>query len=145
MSAFGYSKMSQNAIAAMSYLASQYADASARASSAEIGEARKLPKPLVAKVLTQLSQAGYVSGTPGPNGGYRLACNPDEISFYDIVCQFDTVDDTIPCPFGSGYCPNENPCPVHDKIAHMRESIASFLKETNFGSFTEEDLQQAGL
>jgi Rrf2 family protein len=90
MSAFGYSKMSQNAIAAMSYLAGQHADASARASSAEIGEARELPKPLVAKVLTQLSQAGYVSGTPGPNGGYRLACNPYEISFYDIVSQFDT-------------------------------------------------------
>ena len=136
MSAFGYSKMSQNAIAAMSYLSGSYSDESARASSAEIAEARELPKALVAKVLTLLSQAGFVTGAPGPNGGYRLAHDPGKISFYDIVSHFDPVENAVPCPFGSDYCPNKKPCPVHDEIVAVRESVANFLKQTNFSSFT---------
>ena len=139
MSAFGYSKMAQNAIAAMSYLAGQFADEDARANSAEIAAARGLSQSLVAKVLTMLSQAGYVSGAPGPKVGYRLARQPETITFFDIVSHFDPVDEALPCPFGDGYCPNDNPCPLHDQLAARRGSIEQFLKETNFGAFTESD------
>ncbi len=135
MSAFGYSKMSQNAIAAMSYLAGHYADEESRFSSAQVAQARNLPQTLVAKVLTSLSQAGYVHGAPGPNGGYRLAREPETISFYDVVSHFDRIDEQFPCPFGADYCPNDNPCPIHDDLAAMRESVEKFLKETHFGSF----------
>ncbi len=135
MGAFGYNKMAQNAIAAMSYLAEQFADGESRFSSAQIAEARQLPQTLVAKVLTALSQAGYVIGAPGPNGGYRLATEPSSISFYDVVKHFDRVDDNFQCPFGDDYCPNDNPCPVHDVMVSMRESVEKFLRETHFGSF----------
>ena len=135
MSTFGYSKMSQNAIAAMSFLAGQYEDKSALASSAQVAKARDLPKAIVAKVLTQLSQAGYVTGSPGPKGGYRLARDPQSISFYDVVSYFDPINDSFPCPFGADYCPNDNPCPLHDDMVHMRESVEEFLKTTRFGKF----------
>ena len=127
--------MSQNAIAAMSYLAEHFADEESRLSSAQIAEGRALAQTLVAKVLTTLSQAGYVTGSPGPNGGYRLARDPSTISFYDVVSHFDRVDDSFPCPFGIDYCPNDNPCPLHDDLAAMRESVESFLKQTHFGTF----------
>ena len=135
MSAFGYSKMAQNAIAAVSYLAAEYADPAVRSSSAQIAQARDLPQALVAKVLTLLSQANHVTGSPGPNGGYRLARSPDKITFHDIVSHFDPVNDAFPCPFGKDYCPNEHPCPTHDQLVIMRESVERFLKETHFGSF----------
>ncbi len=130
--------MSQNAIAAMSYLAAQYSDASSLARSATIAEARNLPQTLVAKILTILSQAGYVKGSPGPKGGYRLARAPETISFHDIVTHFDPSPTPFPCPFGENYCPSDNPCPVHDEIVAMRESADSFLKDTHFGSFVVE-------
>ncbi len=138
MAGIGYSKMSQNAIAAMSYLAAQYPDHESLARSATIAEARDLPQTLVAKILTILSQAGYVQGSPGPKGGYRLARPPETITFHDIVAQFDPASDPYPCPFGAGYCPNDNPCPVHDELVAMRESSESFLKNTHFGSFVVE-------
>ena len=129
--------MSQNAIAAMSCLAEGYPDEASRLSSAQIASARKLPQTLVAKVLTTLSQAGYVIGSPGPNGGYRIARDPSAISFYDVVSHFDRMDDAFPCPFGAGYCPNDNPCPVHDEMAAMRDSVEKFLRETHFGTFVK--------
>lgn len=138
MSGFGYSKMSRNAIAAMSYLAEQYGNETARFSSSEVAQARGLPQTLVAKILTILSQAGYVSGSPGPKGGYRLARKPETISFYEVVSHFDPVGDSFPCPYGVNYCPNKNPCPVHGNMARMRESIERFMRETHFGLFHKE-------
>lgn len=135
MSTFGYSKMAQNAIAAVSFLAAKYDDPLCRCSSAQIAEARDLPQALVAKVLTRLSQANFVTGSPGPNGGYRLVRAPQEITFYDIVSHFDPVNDTFPCPFGVDYCSNKNPCPLHDELVAMRESVDRFLKSAHFAGF----------
>lgn len=119
----------------MSYLAGLHADEGARANSAEIAKARDLPQTLVAKVLTILSQAGFVEGAPGPRGGYRLAKDPASICFHDVVSHFDPVADSFPCPLGVDYCPNNNPCPIHDEIVQMRESVDGFLKGTHFGQF----------
>ena len=137
MSTVGYNKMSQNAIAALSYLAERYENPETRVRSAQIAQARQLSQTLVAKVLTTLAQAGYVQGAPGPNGGYRLARDPSAISFHDVVSLFDRVEDAFPCPFGIDYCPNDNPCPLHDPILEMRESINTFLKKTHFGCFVK--------
>lgn len=135
MGALGYSKMSQNAIAAMSYLAEHSADGEACFSSATIAEARGLSQSLVAKILTTLSQSGQVVGSPGPKGGYRLARPAHQISFHDVAQQFDRMDEQFPCPFGAEYCPNDNPCPVHDELMDMRETVERFLKDTHFGTF----------
>ena len=40
---------------------------------------------LVAKIMPRLEKAGLVSSSGGINGGYRLACPPDEISVLDVV------------------------------------------------------------
>lgn len=139
MNSTGYSKMAQNAIAAMSYLAERYGAGGGAPllRSAEIAEARGLSQTLVAKILTILSQAGLVEGVPGPNGGYRLQSEPGKVSFFDVVRLFDRVNETFPCPFGADYCPNEKPCPVHDEMVAMRETLDAFLKQAHFGKFLE--------
>jgi Rrf2 family iron-sulfur cluster assembly transcriptional regulator len=131
----GYGKTSQNAIAAMSYLAARYDGGQTRVSSLEIAEARHLPKPLVAKILTILSQAGYVQGAPGPGGGYALAFPPEEISLQDVVGCFEKAGAPIMCPFGPDWCGNENPCPLHDEIAGVGETLEGFLQGNHFGIF----------
>ena len=70
-------------------------DPPVRLSSLQIAEHRKLMKPVVAKVLTVLSQAGLVTGSPGPNGGYRLAKPPEQISLYDISIHFDQLEESL--------------------------------------------------
>jgi Rrf2 family iron-sulfur cluster assembly transcriptional regulator len=70
-----YGKTAQTAIAAVSRLAEVYDPARrVKLNSADIAGHRHLPQPVVSKVLTTLSQAGIVSGSPGPGGGYWLAC-----------------------------------------------------------------------
>ena len=132
----GYGKRAQNAIAAVSYLAGLDPEAGP-ASSAVIAEARKLPKPLVAKVLTILSQTGLVAGSPGPGGGYRLAKPPSEVSLLDVVEHFEQVDAPAMCPLGPGWCGHNEPCPLHDELSALHASTLEALQNTTFAGFVE--------
>lgn len=128
-------KTAQNAIAVMSYLAECYRDKTGLMSSQNIADARLLSKPLAAKILTTLSQAGYVRGATGPGGGYELALKPDQISLIEVVNCFEVKTKIMQCPFGEGWCGNHDPCPMHDDIIKMTDEMEAFLTENNFGSF----------
>jgi Rrf2 family protein len=132
---FPYGKTASNAVAAMSFLAEGYGRPDFRASSALISRERNLSKPLVAKVLTMLSQAGLVGGSPGPGGGYFLAKPPGEIHLIDIVRLFEKTETESRCPFGPHWCGNNDPCPLHDEIVALHETGRRFLGETSLQVF----------
>jgi Rrf2 family protein len=128
-----HQKTTQNAIAAMSRLAELYPD-NQPASSADIAKARNLAQPLVAKVLTTLARAGLISGSPGPGGGYRFANNPRETSLLDVASLFERESDTA-CPFGPGWCGNQEPCPLHQSLIAMKQIETDYLQNTTFDVF----------
>lgn len=133
---FGYGKMSGCAVASVSALAEAYPQKTTL-SSLQIAESRNLSQPLVAKVLTILSQHDIVEGTRGPGGGYRLARPPKELTVYDIVEKFEGHRESSSCPFGPGWCGVEAPCPLHDTLVAMSESTAKTLKKVNFAAFID--------
>lgn len=128
-------KTAQNAIAVMSYLAECHRDQTGLVSSQNVADARLLSKPLAAKILTTLSQAGYVKGATGPGGGYALAKDPAEIRFIDVVHCFEVKTQIMQCPFGEGWCGNHDPCPMHDDIIKMTKEMELFLESNTFESF----------
>ena len=132
---FPYGKTASNAISAMSYLAEHYGNEHVKASSAAIATDREISKPLVAKVLTILSQASLVAGSPGPGGGYFLAKHPSEISLIEIVRLFEKVDSVSRCPFGPNWCGNKEPCPIHDQLVALNDTGTKFLFETSLEVF----------
>lgn len=131
---FGYGKMSGCAVAAMSVLAEAHADGGPL-SSQEIANARNFSQPLVAKVLTHLSQAGLITGTRGPGGGYRLARPPGEITILDVVAIFEGHRDILACPFGPGWCGAGDPCPLHDTLVALSDTAAQRLESKTFAAF----------
>ncbi len=128
-----HQKTTQNAIAAMSRLAELYADGH-KASSGDIAKARNLAQPLVAKVLTTLARSGLILGSPGPGGGYQFAKDPREVSLLDVVSLFERESDTA-CPFGPGWCGNEEPCPIHQSLLAMKQIETDYLTNTTFDVF----------
>lgn len=131
---FGYGKMSACAVAAMSALAEKHPGGGSL-SSKQIAESRNLSQPLVAKVLTVLSQAGFVRGTRGPGGGYRLARDPEQVTVFDVVELFEGHRETSACPFGPGWCGVGDPCPLHDILAGLADSAATTLRNVSFAAF----------
>ena len=131
-----YGKTAQTAIAAVSRLAEVYVlDKPVKLNSADIAVVRHLPQPIVAKVLTILSQSGIVNGSPGPGGGYWLARSPDAVSLYDVVSQFERMEDNVSCPFGPEYCGTGPQCPLHFDLLRIREQMIAFLKTSTFARF----------
>ena len=131
-----YGKTAQTAIAAVSRLAEVYdPNKRVKLNSAEIAEKRLLPQPVVAKVLTILSQAGIVHGSPGPGGGYWLARAPEAVTLYDVVALFERLEDNVSCPFGPDYCGHGPHCPMHSDLIKVREQIVTFLKTSTFARF----------
>lgn len=129
-----HNKTTQTAIAAMSRLSEVYSQPEVKLSSRDIAESRNLPAPIVAKILTELSRAGWVTGAPGPNGGYRLAVDPSTVSLFDISSLFERESD-VACPFGPGWCGNGEPCPLHHDLSKMRQQEQTYCENTTFAIF----------
>lgn len=131
-----YGKTAQTAIAAVSRLAEVYdPEKRVKLSSADIAGNRHLPQPVVAKVLTILSQAGIVNGSPGPGGGYWLARSPEQVTLHDVVALFERLDQNVSCPFGPEYCGTGPHCPLHFDMLRIREQMVAFLKTSTFARF----------
>ena len=130
-----YGKQTEYAIAAVSRLAEVYDEPGAKLSAAAIAEDRGLQRPFVGKVMTVLSQAGLVTGSRGPGGGFRLVKPPKAIRIYDVFKLFEREDQTDTCPFGGGRCGVGDPCPLHDKLVGVQKAIDHILHETTFDRF----------
>lgn len=131
---FGYSKLAQAGISAVSYLAG-VASESRLTGSAEIAESRGMSHQLIAKVLTMLSRMGIVEGIRGPAGGYRLTRPAGEITLFDVVKVFENPEERVMCPFGPNWCGNGSPCPLHESLFAMHQSAIDRLAGETFAQF----------
>jgi Rrf2 family protein len=125
----------------MSRLAELYREPPTLVSSREIAESRNLSLPLVAKILTELSRGGLITGSPGPGGGYRLARPPHEISLRDVVDLFER-EPIAGCPYGPGWCGVREPCPLHNSLVAVQQIVSDYLSHTTFAVFTKQKQRQ---
>lgn len=135
---FRYGKLARQAVSAVSFVAEQYGVSEAAVSSAEVGKARKIPKALAAKLLSEAASAGLLKGTTGPGGGYRLARPPEAIFLLEVVELFERPLGESPCPFGPGWCGKGDPCPLHESFVKLEENVREFLEETSFAVFVKQ-------
>ena len=130
-----YGRQTEYAIAVMSRLAEVYDGGETRLSAADVADSRGLQQPFVAKILSQLSQAGLVVGSRGPGGGSALARDPKTIKLYDVFKLFERVDSDDSCPFGGGRCGVGQPCPLHDNLVAVKKAMDHLLHKTTFEVF----------
>jgi Rrf2 family protein len=83
-------RASNYALQALAYLVDQPADRSVASHVA--AEARGIPERFLLKVLQPLVSAGVLRSIKGPNGGYRLARPPKQITLLEVV---EAVDGPI--------------------------------------------------
>jgi len=130
-----YGKQTETAIAAMSRLAEVYDAGATRLSASDIAADRNLQRPFVGKILSALSQAGLVVGSPGPGGGYTLARHPRDITVHEVYRLFEREDASVECPFGGGICGVGDPCALHEKLVNLKATLDEMLHGTTFEDF----------
>ncbi len=103
-------------------------------SARRIAEHMGIPARFLAHVLTDLVRAGIVVGTPGRNGGYRLAGTAAGTNLLSVVDAADGHLDLPRCVLRGGACATGGTCAVHEAFdaattAMRRELAAARLSD----------------
>ncbi len=63
----------------------------------DLAEFQGLSETYLSKVFSKLSKAGIVISVPGVNGGYKLAKEPTNISFWDVIRAVEGIKPIFQC------------------------------------------------
>jgi Rrf2 family protein len=130
-----FSKSSQYAVLAMTYLAGQGFDR--LLSIQEISEMVQVPTPFLRKIITLLSRAKLVQARRGPNGGVMLNRPSDEITVRAIVEAVDGPYNSRQCVLGLPECNNDNPCPLHEPWQQLKTQLFRQLHDLTLASLVQ--------
>lgn len=121
---------SEYALRAMVYLARQVDrwPIPGRAIAADTG----IPHKYLLSILGAQVRAGVLHSSPGRGGGFSLARPACDIMLVEVLAPVEqSLGHTRSCPFGSGVCNEDDPCPAHGGWKRVREEYARFLEETS--------------
>jgi len=102
----------------------------------EIAAAVDAPSRYLAKILSELTRAGYLTSTRGPSGGYALAPRQSPATLASIAAVFEESTHHR-CLLGSGPCGSNPDCPVHLRWAPIASSMSSFFARTTVAELVE--------
>lgn len=123
-----FSRATEYAIRALSFLASQ--PAGKLAGAREISEAEEIPMPFLWKILQLLARRGLIHSFKGLRGGYELSRPAEQISVSDIVLVTDGNELATRCVLGLPACGDQNACSLHRHWKRIRRDILGMLEGT---------------
>ena len=126
-------RASSYALHAVAYMAPQKSDKPV--ASHKIAHERGIPERFLLKVLKPLVSARVLTSIKGPNGGYRLARSPSDITLLEIV---EAVDGPIrghaPLPATENkrthpHYKAETTAPLYNKLENLCKASAEHLRK----------------
>ena len=96
----------------------------------QISTEMHIPYKTLTLILAGLVAEGLLKATHGPNGGYRLARDPGDISLLDIVEAAEGPATLEHCVLRDGPCDWKDSCPVHDTWARIQAALIQDLAST---------------
>jgi Rrf2 family protein len=113
----------------------------AHASTAQIARAQSIPVHFLAKIISQLSQAGILRTTRGAHGGVALGRNPEEISVLEVVEAIDGPMAVNECVLHPERCPQGYTCVMRPFWQEAQSVLVENLARTKFQRFVPEMAQ----
>ncbi len=126
------SKRTDLALKALAHL-HENSDSSGRSTAKAVGTSSNyLPQ-----ILKPLSERGWVIGTPGPGGGYRLVADLDRLSVLEVIEAMEGETDQDECVLRGAPCPTPEPCALHHSWQRARAALLAELGSTSVASTWE--------
>ena len=129
------------ALRALIYLG-KFSEKDRRIGIKKISEDLELSSPFLGKILQNLVKQKLLVSTKGPNGGFALAKEANEITLWDIVTKVDGEEFFTNCLISLEPCKTHDPtkplCPVHSQYDKLRTEIREFYKETTLEIISED-------
>ncbi|MBN1768353.1 MAG: Rrf2 family transcriptional regulator [Prolixibacteraceae bacterium] len=108
----------------------------------KISEDLNIPSPFLGKILQSMARERMLSSTKGPNGGFSLGRDAEDISLYDIVVHVDgekyfnnCIIRLEPC---TCFTEEISTCPVHRRFSQIRDDLIRFYKDTSLADIIDD-------
>jgi Rrf2 family protein len=131
-----FKKETEYALRGLIYIQSQNS-AGRRPGISEIADEIDAPHFYTAKILQRLAKQGYVESTKGKGGGFSFNSAQPDLSLKTIITAIEGDQLFTGCGIGLKECSSENPCPIHEQFAPIRESIEKLVSEETIQSLAE--------
>ncbi|MDF1612119.1 MAG: Rrf2 family transcriptional regulator [Stygiobacter sp.] len=131
-----YTKTGEYAIRAILFLARQPKEALIMSS--EIAEKEDIPAHYLAKILQRMAKYGYVDSFKGRGGGFKITEFAKKSSILEIVERVEGPVINLKCITGLKECDEENPCPLHEEWAELRNRIYNLISSRTVQEVAEE-------
>lgn len=89
----------------------------------EISNSIDSPKFFTARILHRLGKLGFIGSQKGRNGGFFFDPEKPDLPLKDIITAIDGDKLFTGCGFGLKQCDENNPCPLHNQYARVRDAI----------------------
>ena len=103
-----------------------------RAAAHDIADRQKIPRPFLAKIISQLCLAGVVTTYRGAGGGVALARPAADITLLEVVEALEGPLRLNRCVLRPDDCPRNERCPVHVVWSQAQADLIDRLSTTTF-------------
>jgi Rrf2 family protein len=103
----------------------------------EISEEIEAPRFFTAKILQRLVRSGLLESLKGKGGGFFFDDKKPDLQLITLVTAIEGDRSFSGCGFGLKHCDENNPCPVHEQYAPIRDSVFKLLSEETVQSLAE--------
>lgn len=111
----------------------------------EIAEQIDAPHFYTAKILQRLVRQGFVESQKGKGGGFYFDSKKPDLSLKQLIIASEGEKLFCGCGFGLKQCDENNPCPLHDKYALIRDALNQLVMEENVQSLSQKTLRKGEL
>ncbi len=108
-----------------------------RPGTSEVAKEIDAPPFFIAKILQKLVRSGFLRSLKGKGGGFFFEPDKPDLPIITLISAIEGDRSFSGCSFGLKQCDSDNPCPLHEKYAPIREAINHLIIEETVQSLAE--------
>lgn len=109
---------------------------------AEIAYRQGIPEAYLDQLMTTLHKFGFITSRRGPQGGHRLAMDPNEIKLSMVMATLDGNSSPLDCLINPDDCVFSDSCAQQEVWKSVEEAIRNVLSSISLADLTR---RQRGL
>ncbi len=103
----------------------------------EIAENIDSPKEFTGKVLQNITRSGLISSMRGRGGGFFFDDPSKPMTLLEVMNVTEGHDFFHKCGFGLESCNVQNPCPMHEDYAEVRDAFYDLMNRLTIQSLAQ--------
>ncbi len=107
---------------------------------AEIASEIETPPSFTAKILQRLVKQGFIDSQKGINGGFFFDTEKEGLTLKRVIVSIEGDKLFKGCGFGLKHCDENNPCPLHNDYAQIRDAMNKLVSEQTIQELAQKNL-----